>query len=250
MSDETKDKGSAAARGRFATTRWSVILAAGNRAEPGWQDALSTLCEVYWYPLYAFARRTGTQPEEAQDLTQEFFTRLLQKDSLRRADPRKGRFRSFLLTSFKNFIADERARARALKRGGGQTPISIDVETAEGMYTLEPFHEQTPDKLFERHWALTVLQHTVDRLGEEHVGPRKERLFARLKAYLPGGVGGASYAQVARDLEMNEVTVKVVVHRLRQRFRDLLLEEIARTVDSDEEVEAEVRYLLAALDTA
>jgi len=248
MPDESKQNQRAAGRGRFATTRWSVILAAGNRAEAGWQDALSTLCEVYWYPLYAFARRTGTQPEEAQDLTQEFFARLLQKNSLRQADPQKGRFRSFLITSFKNFIADERARARAAKRGGGQAPISIDVETAEGMYTLEPSHEQTPDKLFERRWALTVLQHTVDRLGDEYVGPRKERAFRRLKVYLPGGAGGASYAQVARDLEMNEVTVKVMVHRLRQRFRDLLLEEIARTVDTQEEVEAEVRYLMAALE--
>jgi RNA polymerase sigma-70 factor (ECF subfamily) len=173
----------------------------------------------------------------------------LQKDSLRRADPQKGRFRSFLLKSFKNFMADERARARAVKRGGGQTPISIDVETAEGMYTLEPSHNQTPDKLFERRWALTMLQHAVGRLGEEYVGPRKERAFRRLKVYLPGGAGGGSYAQVARDLDMNEVTVKVMVHRMRQRFRDLLLEEIARTVESNEEVEAEVRYLLAALDT-
>jgi RNA polymerase sigma-70 factor (ECF subfamily) len=234
--------------GRFATTRWSVVLAAGNRASPGWQDALSDLCRSYWYPLYAFARRTGVAPEEAQDLTQEFFARLLQKDSLRHADPEKGRFRSFLLTSFKNFVSDERARARAQKRGGGHSPIPIDIETAEGMYTLEPSHEHTPEKLFQRRWALTLLRRAVDRMGEEHVGPRKERLFGKLKAYLPGGAGAPSYARTARDLEMSEVTVKVAVHRLRQRFRTVLLEEIAHTVETEEEVEAEVRYLLSALD--
>jgi RNA polymerase sigma-70 factor (ECF subfamily) len=247
MPDDSKE-GQPSPRGRFATTRWSVILAAGRRAQPGWKEALSTLCEVYWYPLYAFARRTGMPPEQAQDLTQEFFTRLLEKDSLRHADPQKGRFRSFLLTSFKHFAADERDRARAQKRGGGQAPISFDVETAEGLYTLEPSHEQTPEKLFERRWALTILRRTVVRLGLEHAEPRKERQFRLLKAYLPGGPGGPSYAKTARDLDLNEVTVKVMVHRLRQRFRDLLLEEIACTVDKEEDVEAEVRHLLAALE--
>jgi RNA polymerase sigma factor (sigma-70 family) len=235
-------------RGRFATTRWSVILTAGKRAQPGWKEALSTLCEVYWYPLYAFARRTGMQPEQAQDLTQDFFTRLLEKDSLRHVDPQKGRFRSFLLTSFKHFAADERARAHAQKRGGGQAPISFDVETAEGLYTLEPSHEQTPERLFERRWALTVLRRTVVRLGMEHGDPKKERQFRLLKAYLPGGAGGPPYAKTARELGLNEVTVKVMVHRLRQRFRDLLLEEIACTVESEKDVEAEVRHLLAALE--
>ena len=233
---------------RFRTTRWSLVCAAGNRADPGWRDALSDLCGTYWYPIYAFARRTGRHPEEAQDLTQEFFARLLERDTLRHVDPQKGRFRSFLLASFKNFAADEARKARADKRGGGQTPVSFDIETAEGLYHREPSHEQTPEKIYERRWALTVLERAVDRLRKEQQRKRKERSFEVLKVFLPGGGEPVPYADAARALDMNEVSVKVAIHRFRKRFRALLLEEIAQTVETQEEIDAEVRYLMAALE--
>ncbi len=248
MTDETGTRWPPAGGGRFATTHWSVVLAAGDRGSPARQEALSSLCQTYWYPLYAFARRTGSRAEAAQDLTQDFFAHLLEKETLRQVDPGKGRFRSFLLSCFRNFQADQQRRARALKRGGGKPPVPIELETAEGLYVREPSHDQTPEKAFERHWALTLLQRAVDRLEEEHTGPRRERLFATLKNYLPGGQAPVPYAEAARELEMNEVTIKVAIHRLRQRFRVVLLEEISHTVEREDQVEDEVRHLLSALE--
>ena len=232
----------------FATTRWSVVLAAADRASPGARAALSTLCETYWYPLYAFARRRGMSAEDAQDSTQEFFARLLEKESLRHVHPDKGRFRSFLLTSFKNFMEDERARARAKKRGGGQIPVSIDLETAEGRYSNEPAAALTPDKIFERRWAMTLLDRAVERLREEHARANKERIFERLKDYLPGGGGSVPYARAARDLDISEIAVKVAVHRLRRRFRAHLLDEIAQTLGHYDDLGAEVRHLLSVME--
>jgi RNA polymerase sigma-70 factor (ECF subfamily) len=247
MTDET-DRGSPpAGGGHFATTRWSIVLAAGDRGSPTRQEALSSLCQTYWYPLYAFARRTGLRAEAAQDLTQDFFAHLLEKETLRQVDPEKGRFRSFLLSCFRNYQTDQQRRARAQKRGGGKMPVPIELETAEGLYVREPSHDQTPEKAFERHWALTLLQRAVDRLEQEHTGPRKERMFATLKNYLPGGRSPVPYAEAARELEMNEVTIKVAIHRLRQRFRAVLLEEISHTVDREDQVDDEVRHLLSAL---
>ena len=247
MMDETGRGSPPAGGGRFATTRWSIVLAAGDRGSPTRQEALSSLCQTYWYPLYAFARRTGLRAEAAQDLTQDFFAHLLEKETLRQVDPEKGRFRSFLLSCFRNYQTDQQRRARALKRGGGKLLVHIELETAEGLYVREPSHDQTPEKAFERHWAMTLLQRAVDRLEEEHTGPRKERLFATLKHYLPGGQSPVPYAQAARELEMNEVTIKVAIHRLRQRFRVVLLEEISHTVEGEDQVEDEVRHLLSAL---
>jgi RNA polymerase sigma-70 factor (ECF subfamily) len=247
MTDETGRGSPPGGGGRFATTRWSIVLAAGDRGSPTRQEALSSLCQTYWYPLYAFARRTGMRAEAAQDLTQDFFAHLLEKETLRQVDPEKGRFRSFLLSCFRNYQTDQQRRARAQKRGGGKMPVPIELETAEGLYVREPSHDQTPEKAFERHWALTLLQRAVDRLEQEHTGPRKERMFATLKNYLPGGRSPVPYAEAARELEMNEVTIKVAIHRLRQRFRAVLLEEISHTVDREDQVDDEVRHLLSAL---
>ena len=241
---ETRGRGG----GRFATTHWSVVLAARDRASPRSREALETLCQTYWYPLYAFVRRRGTSPEESQDLTQEFFARLLEKESLRHVDPSRGRFRSFLLTAFKNFMADEGRRARAQKRGGGQIPVSIDLRTAEGRYVKEPEDQRTPEKIYERRWALILLGRTVDRLGEEYARAGRERLFERIKGYLTGQAISVPYARVAQELDMNEVTVKVAVHRLRRRYRALLLAEIGQTVGTEEEIEAEVQHLIACVE--
>lgn len=236
------------AAGRFATTRWSVVLAARDGEEMPAREALATLCADYWYPLYAFARRRGAPPEEAQDLTQAFFTHLLEKDAIRHVDPGRGRFRSFLLASFKNFRSDQRERERAKKRGGGQTLVPIDRQAAEGRYALEPSHELTPERIYEKRWALTLIERTLDRLRERHARAGKEHQFEVLRIFLAGEKRPVPYARVARRLGMSELAVKVAVHRLRKRFRDLLREEIAQTVARDEEIEAELRALQAALE--
>jgi len=234
--------------GRFATTHWSVVQAARDPASPGWRDALSTLCNTYWYPLYVFARRGGVGAEEAEDLTQEFFARLLERGILEHAHQEKGRFRNFLLASFRNFMADEWRHAHAARRGGGVATVSFDRESAEGRYTLEPSHNLTPEKIFERRWALTLLEKALERLGEEQTALGRQAIFGKLRVFLPGALDATPYADVARELDMKEVTLKVAVHRLRRRFRELLLEEIANTVESEEEIEAELRHLFSALD--
>ena len=250
MTNEIPRKPPLAGSGRFVTTHWSVVLDAGDRESPTRREALSSLCRIYWYPLYGYARRTGMTAEAAQDLTQDFIAHLLEKETLRQVSPGSGRFRSFLLSCFRNFKVDQQRRATALKRGGGKPSVSVELETAEGRYHRELSHDQTPEKAFERQWAMTLLQRAVDRLEEEHKrkGPAKERLFAMLKNYLPGGQSPVPYAQAARELKMNEVTVKVAVHRLRQRFRTVLLEEISHTVAGSDEVEDEVRHLLSVLE--
>jgi RNA polymerase sigma-70 factor (ECF subfamily) len=231
---------------RFATTHWSLIVAARQRAEPGADDALASLCAAYWYPLYAFVRRRGHGADEAQDLTQEFFARLLEKDFLAQADQARGRFRSFLLAACGHFLANERDRARAQKRGGGQRPLSLDWADAEGRYQVEPADAITPEKLFQRRWALTLLEQVFARLKEDHAARGKGRVFDRLRGFLVGEQGG-SYREAAADLGMTEGAVKVAVHRLRQQYRDLLREEIGRTVDSPEQIDEEVRELFAAV---
>lgn len=234
--------------GRFATTRWSVVLAARDRAAPGWREALEALCGSYWYPLYAFARRSGLAPERAEDVTQEFFARLLEREILQHVHPDKGRFRSFLITSFRNFMEDERRHAHALKRGGGAVELGFERENAEGRYALEPSHDLTPDKIFDRRWALTLLGRVLDRLGEEQARLGRTAIFERLKVFLPGALEETPYAEVSAALGMKEVTLKVAVHRLRRRFREILIDEIAHTVSSEEEIEAELRHLLEALE--
>jgi RNA polymerase sigma factor (sigma-70 family) len=233
--------------GRFGTTRWSLVLAAGQTSNERSAQALANLCEMYWYPVYAFIRRQGCRQEEAADLAQEFFTRLLQKNYVHDADPAKGRFRAFLCGSIRHFLSNERDRARTLKRGGSQPPISLDVEVAEGTYRIELRDDLTPEKLFDRRWALILLERVLARLRDGHVAAGKGELFDRLKGFLTGDNDGVPYAGVAVALGMSEGAVKVAVHRLRRHFRDTLIEEISETVSDPADVDAEIEYLLKAV---
>jgi RNA polymerase sigma-70 factor (ECF subfamily) len=232
---------------RFATTHWSLVLAARDRAAPESRDALAALCATYWYPLYAFVRRRGHDADQAQDLTQEFFVRLLEKDYLQVVDRDKGKFRAFLLAAFGHFLLNEYDRAKAQKRGGGREFIPLDFEAAEGRYSLEPAHALTPERLFERRWALTLLDQVLARLRAEMVQAGKEQLYENLKVYLMMDTSAESYAGLAEELGQSAGAVKVAVHRLRKRYRALLREEIARTVDGAEQVEEEIRDLFTAL---
>jgi len=230
----------------FVTTHWSVVLAAGRSDPTGARDALARLCQTYWYPLYAYVRRLGNSPPDAQDLTQEFFARLLAKNYLAGADESKGRFRSFLLAALKHFLANEWDKARAQKRGGGQIPIPIDPG-AEISCGFEPADNTTAEKIYERRWALTLLAQVLRRLREEHVREGREKLFEQLKPTLTEASRTVRYAEIAVRLGTSEGAVKVAVHRLRQRYREVLRAEIADTVASPAEVEDEIRNLFAAL---
>jgi RNA polymerase sigma-70 factor (ECF subfamily) len=232
---------------RFQTTHWSLVLAARDRDAPRADRALADLCAAYWYPLYAFIRRKGHDPDRAADLAQEFFARLLEKDYLKAVDRRKGRFRSFLLAACTHFLANEHDRARALKRGGGRTPIPLDPRDAEGRYATEPAHELTAERLYERRWALTLLEGTLDRLGREFHRAGKGPLYEHLKVILTGAEGAAPYAQVGADLGMREAAVKKAAQRLRRRYRELLRERVAETVEGPEAVDDEIRELFAIL---
>jgi RNA polymerase sigma factor (sigma-70 family) len=231
----------------FATTHWSLVLAAGKGAPADAQVALASLCQTYWYPLYAYVRRHGHQPDDAQDLTQQFFARLLEKHYLQSADPERGRFRSFLLTAFKRFLSKERDRERTKRRGGGTKLLPLDFEAGERRYSLEPTQEVTAEKIYEQRWALTLLDRVFARLRDEFDQAGKQKDFNRLKVYLTGEAGTPSYQEIAAELEMTEGAVKVAVHRLRRRYRDLVREEIAQTVAGPEDVDEELRHLFAAL---
>jgi RNA polymerase sigma factor (sigma-70 family) len=231
----------------FLTTRWSVVLAAGGSDSTRVRDALEALCEAYWYPLYAFVRRLGHSPHDAEDLVQAFFARCLEKNYLSAADRTKGRFRSFLLIALKRFLANEWNKARTRKRGGVVPPISLDALGAEQRYALEPSERLSADRLFERRWALTLLEQVLARLRAEQIADGREETFEVLKDALTGSGGGTPYAELARRLGTSEGAVKVAVHRLRRRYRELLEAEIANTVGSPEEVAEERRYLLSVL---
>jgi RNA polymerase sigma-70 factor (ECF subfamily) len=231
----------------FATTHWSLVLAAGKGASADAQAALAALCQTYWYPLYAYVRRQGHQPDDAQDLTQEFFARLLEKHYLQSADPGRGRFRSFLLTAFQRFLSKERDRERAKRRGGGTKPLPLDFEAGERRYSLEPAHEATAERIYEQRWALTLLDRVFARLRDESDRAGKQKQFDRLKVYLTGEAGAPAYRDIAAELAMTEGAVKVAVHRLRRRYRDLVREEISQTVAGPEDVDEELRHLFAAL---
>ena len=231
----------------FRTTHWSIVLAAANQASPNSQEALARLCETYWYPLYAYARRRGHGPPEAEDLTQEFFSRLLEKEYLAGITQEGGKFRSFLLTALKRFLANQWERAQAQKRGGGITIASVNETDAESRYQVEPADEATPEQLFERRWALTLLDQVFHRLQGEYRSSGKTELFDRLQVFLSGDQRLIPYAEVGTSLGMSEGAVKVAVHRLRKRYGELLREEIAQTVSSPQEVDEELRYLVAAL---
>jgi RNA polymerase sigma-70 factor (ECF subfamily) len=232
---------------RFASTRWSLVAAAGQGASPEAQEALATLCQVYWYPLYAYARRRLASVEDAQDLTQEFFAQLLEKDYLQAADPNRGKFRSFLLTAFKHFLSKERDRANAQKRGGGRRILPLDFQVGESRFHLEPTNRATPDSLYERRWALTLLEQALNRLRQEFAGSGKQQLFESLKGTLTGDSSAEPYSQIAEKLSMSEQAVKVAVHRMRQRYKELLRGEIAQTVATDEEIDDELRDLFNAV---
>jgi RNA polymerase sigma-70 factor (ECF subfamily) len=231
----------------FAMTHWSVVVAAGRSDSTQARTALEKLCRTYWPPIYAFVRRQGHGPHDAQDLTQEFFARLLEKKSLAGVDRDKGRFRSFLLASLKHFLANEWDKAHAEKRGGGQALIPIDAREAETSYCVDPADNVTADKIFERRWALTLLDLVLQRLREEYLRAGKAKLFEQLKVTLTEASRSVPYAEIATRLDLSEGAVKVAVHRLRQRYRELLRSEIAETVASPGEVEEEIRALFSAL---
>jgi RNA polymerase sigma-70 factor (ECF subfamily) len=229
----------------FETTQWSIVLAAGRSASGDAREALAVLCERYWYPVYAFVRGRGHGADEAEDLTQAFFAKLLEKHYVRDADPERGRFRSFLLAAVTHFLSNERDRETALKRGGGRAVVSLDAEDAEGRYRLEPSHDMTPERVFRRRWALMLLERAVARLREEAERAGQAERFERLTACLTGDA--VPHAEVAAALGMSEGAVKVAVHRLRRRYRELLRAEIADTVADPAAVDDELRELFAAL---
>jgi RNA polymerase sigma factor (sigma-70 family) len=231
----------------FVTTHWSVVLAAGRADSTRARAALEKLCRNYWYPLYAFVRRLGHGPHDAEDLVQGFFAVCLAKNYLGAAQQSRGRFRSFLLVALKHFLANEWDKQRARKRGGAQPMISLDSLTAEQRYALEPAERLSADKLFERRWALTMLDQVVSRLRGEQAAAGKLDQFEALKECITAAGRGTPYAKLANQLGLSEGAVKVAVHRLRRRYRELLEAEIANTVSSPEEVEEERRQLLAAL---
>ena len=230
---------------QFPTTRWTLVVAAGDPQRKEARSALASLCENYWYPLYAYLRRRGYPADQAQDLTQEFFIRILEGRYLDRADPEKGRFRAFLLTSLKFFVADEGDRQRALKRGGGKV-VPLEFSAGEDRYRRDPAHEETPERIFERRWALSVLDRVVENLRSEFVHHGRPEHFERLKVFLLGQ-SDAPYAALACEMNTSEGALKVAIHRLRKRYRELFRQEIADTVADPAEVESELRYLAAAL---
>jgi len=232
---------------RFASTRWSLVAAAGQGRTPESQEALATLCSLYWYPLYAYARRQLPSVDDAQDLTQAFFAQLLEKEYLQDADPRRGKFRSFLLIAFNHFLSKERDKAKAQKRGGQKQFLPLDFQSGERQYCFEPADHATPETIFERRWALTVLEQTLARLRQELESSGKAALFEKLKETLTGDGMSRPYAELAEELGISEAAVKVAVHRLRRRYQELLRAEIAQTVSSPEEVDEELRNLFAAV---
>jgi RNA polymerase sigma-70 factor (ECF subfamily) len=234
---------SPAPRGVFATTHWSVIVRARDSQSPAALSAMERLCQTYWYPLYVFVRRKGHNHEDASDLTQAYFARFLEKTYLKSVDANLGKFRTFLLTSMGNFLANEWDRSRAQKRGGGQRMISIDEAMANDRYQLEPVEQTTPETLFERRWAETVVGVVLDRLAVETEAER----FEVLKGFLLEDKGAVSYDEAASRLGMSVAAITSAIHRLRARFSALLVEEVSNTVSTPDAVEPELRHLLAAL---
>jgi RNA polymerase sigma-70 factor (ECF subfamily) len=233
----------------FPTTRISLVTAAAGGSDRQSLEALATLCGLYWYPLYAYVRRCGYDADEAQDLTQGFIVRLLEKNSLRHFQHERGRFRSFLLAALKHFLANERDAVHAQKRGGGLAPVplSVALDTGERRYRLEPRDEMTPERIFEKHWALGLVNRVLDRLREESASSGKGPPFDRLRGCLTGDDNRIGYRELGSELGMSEGAVKVAVHRLRHRFHEALREEIAVTVADQSEVGDEIRYLLTVL---
>lgn len=231
----------------FATTHWSIVLEAGRGRHAEADVALAELCQKYWFPLYAYVRRRVHDTSEAQDLTQEFFARLLEKELLAQATPDRGRFRSFLLTAMQNFLTNEWRKAQATKRGGGQRVLSLDFTAGDSRLHFEPGHDWTAERIFERNWSITLLEHVLTRLRDEYTAAGKENLFAALRPYISSNRDEGSFAAVAEQLEMTEGAAKVAAHRLRKRYRELLRAELAQTVADPADVDAEIAWLFNAL---
>jgi RNA polymerase sigma factor (sigma-70 family) len=233
--------------GAFATTNWSVVLEAGKGDLPRSATAMEKLCRRYWYPIYAFVRRRGHDRQSAEDLTQAFFAHLLDQDTLKRVDARKGKFRTFLLASLANFLANEWDKRQTWKRGGRNQIISLDEAAAEELYLHEPVEPATPEKLFDRRWALTLVAEVLAQLKQEYIAQNKTALFAQLEPALTGELTPGWHAASAARLQMTEGAVRVALHRLRRRFGELLRQEIAQTVAGPAEVDEEIRQLFSAL---
>jgi RNA polymerase sigma-70 factor (ECF subfamily) len=242
-SDNSKDTD----RSRFATTQWSLVVAAGDLDNPSARDALAHLCRSYWLPIYVYLRRRGADEERARDLTQGFFAKLLEKNYVGDARRDRGRFRTFLLTSLKHFVANEWDRETAQKRGGGRSPISLDDLDAEGHYKREPAHEDTPERLFDRRWARTLLEASLDRLREESTDPEARGRHESLVPFMTGD-SKTGYREAAAGLGMSESAARMAVHRMRRRFRAIVREEVARTVGEHGAVDDELRYLFSAME--
>ena len=231
----------------FVTTQWSVVVAAGKSDCVASRKALTTLCEAYWHPLYAFVRRQGHNATDAQDLTQAFFAQLLERNDFARLRPERGRFRAFLLASMRHFLANEWDRSTAKKRGGGIRHFSIDFARGENRYLAEPVDTRTPESIFNREWALALLALVHQELCERYARKGHADLFEKLKDFLAGSPTAESYETIAEELEMTEGAVRVAVHRLRRRFGELLRAEIAQTVADEDEIDDEIRFLFAAM---
>lgn len=232
---------------RFATTSWTKVLAAREAPSTEARQALESLCQLYWYPLYAYVRRQGHDADEAKDLTQGYFAELLEKSYLEDYDPSRGRFRVFLKASVKNFLSKQRRKAGTWKRGGRTETLSFDAREGEGRYLGEPVDRLTPEEIFERRWALTVLERALGRLRNEQTEAGRGREFQRLEGFLTGHETRSRYGDVAAELSSSEGAIKTSVHRLRQRFGQLLRGEIAETVSGPDEVNDEVKYLLGVV---
>jgi RNA polymerase sigma-70 factor (ECF subfamily) len=231
----------------FATTRWTVVLAAGRRGSPQADVALEELCRTYWYPLYAYVRRHGHSCEDAEDLTQAFFARLLEKHYLEGISREGGKFRAFLLVAVKRFLANEWDRASSRKRGGGVRPLSLDWQDAETRYRIDPVDQLSPDTLYDRAWAVAMLERVIMRLRDECGAEGKARLYEQLKTFLMAGKGDIPCAQAAAALEMTEGALRVAIHRLRRRYRELLREEITQTLSDPAQADEELHALFSAL---
>jgi RNA polymerase sigma-70 factor (ECF subfamily) len=236
----------AAAMG-FHTTHWTMVLAAREQDGEVGRLALASLCSTYWYPLYAFIRRQGASPHEAEDLTQEFFRRFLERNSIGSVRPAAGKFRSFLLACLKNFLANERERAQAQRRGGSQPLVSLDGSEAETRYSLEPPDTRPAEAVFERRWAFAVLERTMTELRREYAAGEKSDLFESLQGFLPNGQGSVCKAELAAKRGVSVGAIDVAIHRLRQRFGFLLRTQVAQTVSTESEVEEEIRHLISVL---
>ena len=247
LSPENPTQTSNAAGDVFATTRWTVVLAAGHRGAPQADAALEELCRTYWYPLYAYVRRQGHSREDAEDLTQAFFARLLEKNYLEGISTEKGKFRAFLLVAVKRFLANEWDRANRQKRGGGLRPLSLDWQEADTRYQIHPADDLSPDKLYDRAWAVTMLERVITRLRDESSAEGKAKLYEQLKTFLMAGQSDIPCAQAAAALELTEGAVRVAIHRLRRRYRELLREEVAQTLSDPAQADEEMHALFSAL---